>query len=254
MRQEKSERQAQILAALDQAPSLRVAELAARLTVSTETIRRDLDALTAQGLLNRTYGGAVRPLTSEPPVEERHALYVHERERIAALTVELVKDARILLIGSGSTTVHVAHHVAARMRDITVIAHSFGVVSALAVNPTIKVLVCPGFYEAGEGAMLGAHTVSFLQQVYADVAILGASGIGGGGPSDALLETGAVYAAMVARAAQTVLVADHSKFNLVFPARYAVWGQISQLVTDSPPNQEFYGLLAMHRVPVNIAP
>ena len=45
---------------------------------------RDLDELTTQGLLNRTYGGAVRPLSSEPSVTERHRLFVEERQRIAA--------------------------------------------------------------------------------------------------------------------------------------------------------------------------
>lgn len=253
MRQSKAERQAQILAELDRAPSLRVADLAAKLVVSTETIRRDLDELTALGRLNRTYGGAVRPVTSEPPVQERHTLFVAERERIARATLGLIADAKILLIGSGSTTVHVAHHVAARMKDITVIAHSFGVVSALAVNPSIRVLMCPGFYEAGEGAMLGAHTVGFLNQFQADAVVLGASGIGGGGPSDALLDTGAVYSAMMSRAAKTVLVADHSKFDLVFPARYAVWPQITQMVADEAPAAPLSLQLAQAGVELHIA-
>ena len=59
MKRAKSSRQSQILAELDSSPSLRVAELARRLDVSTETIRRDLDELTDQGLLNRTYGGGM---------------------------------------------------------------------------------------------------------------------------------------------------------------------------------------------------
>ena len=48
MKRAKSSRQSQILAELDSSPSLRVAELARRLDVSTETIRRDLDELTDQ--------------------------------------------------------------------------------------------------------------------------------------------------------------------------------------------------------------
>jgi DeoR/GlpR family transcriptional regulator of sugar metabolism len=61
MRRPKATRQSQILQELERAPSLRVAELARRLDVSTETIRRDLDEMTARGELNRTYGGATRP-------------------------------------------------------------------------------------------------------------------------------------------------------------------------------------------------
>lgn len=74
MKKPKSVRQERILTELNQAPSLRVAVLARRLDVSTETIRRDLDEMTKQGLLNRTYGGAVRSLSTEPSVTERHTL------------------------------------------------------------------------------------------------------------------------------------------------------------------------------------
>lgn len=253
MRQVKSLRQSQILAALDGTPSLRVAELAQKLAVSTETIRRDLDELTRQGLLNRTYGGAVRPLGGEPPVYERHALFVPERERIAKATMPLLGGAKILIIGSGSTTVHVAHRIAAQAKDLTVIAHSFGVASALAVNPTIKVLMLPGTYEVHEGTMLGAHTVGFLNHLYADLAILGASGLGGDGPSDALLETGAVYSAMMTRAAQTLIVADHSKFGLIFPARYASWRQVSHLVTDKSPDPALQTQLSQSGVALSVA-
>jgi DeoR/GlpR family transcriptional regulator of sugar metabolism len=235
MKQEKTARQRQILSSLDLSPSLRVAELAQRLNVSTETIRRDLDELTGAGLLNRTYGGAVRPLSHEPAVAERHAMFVAERQRIAAAAVPLIAGAKVLILGSGSTVVHVAHEVAAKMRDVLVITHSFGVASALAANPTIKTLMLPGEYYVTEGTLLGGHAVAFLQTLHADVTVLGASGLTGEGPNDAAPESAAVYAAMAARAAKTIIVADHSKFNRVFTARYAAWGQVHSLVTDLPP-------------------
>ncbi|WP_137157845.1 DeoR/GlpR family DNA-binding transcription regulator [Rhizobium sp. FKL33] len=238
MKKPKSQRQERILTELNQAPSLRVAELAKRLDVSTETIRRDLDEMTEQGLLNRTYGGAVRSLSTEPSVTERHALFVTERERIAKAAVQVLKGAQVLMIGSGSTTVHTARRIAVDMKNITVLTHSFGVATVLAINPTIKVVMLPGDYQAAEGATVGAHAVSFLHSFYADFAILGASGLGPDGPSDALLECGAVYTAMVARAASTVVVADHSKHGRLFTARYATWSAINHLVTDQAPGME----------------
>jgi DeoR/GlpR family transcriptional regulator of sugar metabolism len=236
MRLDKSVRQARILATLDDAPSLRVAELARRLRVSTETIRRDLDEMTQAGLLNRTYGGAVRPLGSELAVAERQAQFVAERQRIARAALPLLQDARVIIIGSGSTAMHVAHEVAAKLRNVMVITHSFGAAAALSLNPTIKVLMLPGEYHASEESMLGGHTVTFLQNLYADVTVLGASGLSEEGPNDALPESSAVYAVMVARAAKAIVVADHSKFNRVFAARYADWRRIGHLVTDKEPS------------------
>ncbi|HQT37805.1 MAG TPA: DeoR/GlpR family DNA-binding transcription regulator [Acidocella sp.] len=247
----KSTRHTRILTELDNTPSLRVAELAQKLSVSTETIRRDLDALTRQGLLNRTYGGAIRPLSSEPPVQERQHLFIAEREQMAAAVLPLIKLAKVLIIGSGATTVHVAHRIALEMKNLTVIAHSFGVAQALTVNPSIKILVLPGNYNAAEATTQGAHTVAFLDHFHADAAILGASGLSSDGPSDALLETGAVYTAMIARAAKTIVVADHSKFSQLFPARYAAWRQISALVTDRRPEGDLLKALHENRVTIN---
>ncbi|MGV8937366.1 MAG: DeoR/GlpR family DNA-binding transcription regulator [Allorhizobium sp.] len=252
MKKPKSVRQVLILTELDQAPSLRVAELARRLDVSTETIRRDLDEMTEQGLLNRTYGGAVRSLSTEPSVTERHALFVAERERIAKAAVHILKGAQVLMIGSGSTTVHTARRIAVEMKNITVLTHSFGVATVLAINPTIRVIMLPGEYQSTEGATVGAHTVAFLNSFYADFTILGASGLGPDGPCDALLECGAVYTAMVARAARTVVVADHSKHGQLFPARYAPWRDISTVVTDRAPSAALSKCFAENGVEVMV--
>jgi DeoR/GlpR family transcriptional regulator of sugar metabolism len=252
MKQEKTTRQRQILATLDVAPSLRVAELAQRLGVSTETIRRDLDAMTQAGLLDRTYGGAVRHVGREPVVAERHAMFVTERQRIAAATIPLLHGAHVLMFGSGATMVHVAKEVAARFDNIMVVTHAVDVATALAVNPAIKVLMLPGEYHAGEGTMLGGHTVAFLQNLHADVTVLGASGLTGEGPNDAMTESAAVYAAMVARGARTIVTADHSKFNRVFTARYAAWRQIAHLVTDQLPDGPLQWGLDRDKVTVTI--
>ncbi|WP_313055285.1 DeoR/GlpR family DNA-binding transcription regulator [Pseudomonas lopnurensis] len=250
MSRAKTARQAEILAELNNTPSLRIADLARLHGVSSETIRRDLDELTRSGHLNRTYGGAVRAITSEPSVTERHRLFVPEREQIARVAVELMKDARILMIGSGSTTVHVARRIASVMKDITVITHSFGVATVLSINPTIRVIVVPGDYHATEGAMVGAHTVAFLNSLSADFAVLGASGLSAEGPTDALIDCGVVYSTMLQRSGKTLVVADHSKFDATFPARYASWQQVDYLVADEQPTGKLASALSQHKVVV----
>jgi DeoR/GlpR family transcriptional regulator of sugar metabolism len=49
----------QILNILEETGTLNVTQLANRLGISLVTIRNDLDYLAAQGLLERTFGGAV---------------------------------------------------------------------------------------------------------------------------------------------------------------------------------------------------
>jgi DeoR/GlpR family transcriptional regulator of sugar metabolism len=251
-RRPKSERQSQILAELNRTPSLRVADLAAHLEVTTETIRRDLDELTEQGLLNRTYGGAVRPLSSEPSVSERHGQFIAERERIARAALPLIQSGRVYIIGSGATTVHVARRMSVELAKITVITHAFGVATVLAHNPTIKVIMLPGDYLASEGATAGVQTVSFLDNFYADFAILGASGLTLEGPTDALIESGTVYSAMSKRAAKTLVAADHSKFGQTFPSRYLAWRDVDHLVTDAAPEGKLLRRLERNEVTVTV--
>lgn len=254
MRQEKRERHEKILAALSSSPSLRVAELAQELNVSTETIRRDFDELTRTGLLNRTYGGAVRALSMEASdVADRHGLYLAARQRIARITVEQVAGARILLMGSGATTTHVAREIAARMKNIMVVTHSFSVAAALAVNNSIQIMMVPGMYHGAEASTTGGHAIVFLQSLYADYVILGASGITEDGPSDALPEIAAVNTAMLSRASKCIVAADQSKFNLMFATRFAGWPQVNMLVTDSHPPNELRRPLETHRVQLLVA-
>ncbi|KAA5605906.1 DeoR/GlpR transcriptional regulator [Roseospira marina] len=235
MSRKKATRQRRIIDALSTQPTLRVGDLAERLDVSTETVRRDLDELTRQGHISRTYGGAVRRLSLEPGLNERHALLVPQREAIARLAVPLLAEAKHIMLGSGATTVHVARRIAFQMNNVTVLTHSFGVATVLSLNPTITVLMAPGVYDAREGAMHGAQTLRFLEGYRADWAILGASGLKEDGASDALIEAAEVYAAMNRRAARTMVVADSSKFDQTFPAIYATWESIDALVTETAP-------------------
>ena len=135
----KTLRQQRILGELDLEPSLRIADLAERLNVSNETIRRDFDELTSQGLINRTYGGAVRRQASEPGLNERHQLHIAERESIAKQSVPVLAGARHIMIGSGATTVHVAKRLAVTM---TTIGGSSDSISSSSTKVTERLITC----------------------------------------------------------------------------------------------------------------
>nr|WP_321454931.1 DeoR/GlpR family DNA-binding transcription regulator [uncultured Cohaesibacter sp.] len=232
----KQTRQKRIVDELAFQPSLRVADLADKLHVSSETIRRDLDELTKQGLIGRTYGGAVaRRSMQEPGLNERHNLLVEERQRIAKAAIPALAGSKHFMIGSGATTMQVARRMAFEMNNITVLTHAFGIATALSMNPTIKVFMAPGRYYAKEGAMHGGQTIRFLQTFRADWAILGASGLDEEGGTDAVIDAGEVYATMIQRATRTMVVADHSKYGESFAAQYATWKSIDVLVSDQAP-------------------
>ncbi|MGB2200454.1 MAG: DeoR/GlpR family DNA-binding transcription regulator [Pseudooceanicola atlanticus] len=231
----KSRRRSEILSILADEPTTRVKALASRLEVTTETIRRDLEELAEQGLISRTYGGAMLRAGNEPVLSHRERQLVSEREAIARRAVPELAEGKTFMMGSGATTATVARRMAFEMRNITVIAHSFAVATALAQNPTIRILMVPGEYHAGEGAMHGAQAIRFLQDYSADWVILGASALSPDGPSDALIEAGEVYATMLRQSSQNLVVADHSKFDRMATARYARWSDIDTIISDKAP-------------------
>ena len=242
-RPRKSQRQGRILSELRAAPALRVQDLADRLAVSRETVRRDLAELDDAGLISRTYGGAMRPVPYEPGIAEREGLLVEERERIAERALEIVEPNDILMIGGGATTLHFARRLAVRVDHLTIITHAFSTAAALAMNPSHKVLMLPGQYDGREGLIHGPDTIDALQRFRANKAFLGASGLTVEGPNDAGLGPGLIYGAMMRRAARTVILADHSKFDSPSLTVYGAWSENVTLVTDAAPEAALAGAL-----------
>jgi DeoR/GlpR family transcriptional regulator of sugar metabolism len=233
MRQSKSERQARIVAELRATPALRVYDLAQRLGVSNETVRRDFAELEERGLINRTYGGAMRPISLEPAIAEREQLLVEERERMASRAVQLIKDNDILMVGGGATTLHFARRLAAECNHLTIITHAFSIAAALATNPLHKVLMLPGQYDGREGLICGPDTIDALQKYRASKAVLGTSGITAEGVSDAGIGPGLIYGAMMRRSSETLILADHSKIDRISLSVYGEWSSHVTLVTDT---------------------
>ena len=234
-RQTKVDRQARIVGELRATPTLRVSDLVERLAVSAETIRRDLAELNERGLIKRTYGGAVGPSTVEPALAERQHMLGVERERMAMRAVELLTRDDILMMGGGSTTLYVARRLPTLGIRLTVITHAPSIAMAIGANPLIRIIMLPGEYDAHEGIIVGADTIESLQHYRANGAILGATGLTAEGPNDAGLAAGQVYSAMMRRAASTIIVADHSKFDRQSLVVIGPWSDTVTLVTDCPP-------------------
>lgn len=231
----KTQRHDQILSILEVNPSIRVAELAEELGVSSETVRRDLSELDETGRIKRTYGGAVRTKTFEPALAERLQLHVKEREQIAQRALERVGDAGSLFIGGGATTLHFARALRGIDRQLTVLTPAFSIATELSVNPLIQVMSLPGVVEPREGLVYGAETIKCIKQFRTPLAVTGASGVDEEGMSEALLHAGQVYSAMIEAADEALILADASKFGHRSLQRIIDWQPGVTLITDERP-------------------
>ncbi|HEX8666446.1 MAG TPA: DeoR/GlpR family DNA-binding transcription regulator [Beijerinckiaceae bacterium] len=253
-RLKKAARQRLIVAELSTAATVRTSDLAQRLGVSAETVRRDLEELTGRGVLNRTYGGASgRHVGVQPILDDRSGLAVNERQRIARRAAALVSSGDVVMIDSGSTTTHFAHALARVADAITVLTNSFGVANALVDQPAVRVIVCPGDFSARERGVYGPETIAFLDRFNADIAFVGASGLTADGPTDVETQACWVKRTMLARADRGVLLADSSKFDTKRLEVVCAWSALTDLVTDREPPDELRASLDAAGVALAVA-
>lgn len=231
----KHERQQRILGDLRVHPSIRVSEIARRLGVHVETVRRDLDELAGQGKINRTYGGALpAPMGFEAHVAERDLLFVEERQRIAERAAALVSPGDVVMVDVGATTAHFAQRLAARGCPAQLITNSCRLLNAIGPAPALRTILCPGAYSFVQGGVAGPETTAFLQNFHADKAIFSVGGVTEDGFYEVDPDFAWVKRAMIANARTRIVLCDHSKFGRAVMTRICGFGDVEHLVTDRP--------------------
>jgi len=248
------ERHSQILALLRREGSVRIATLAQTFDVTTETVRRDLDALDGSGALKRTYGGgAGRSLIDEPGIGERSRSHAAERGMIAAVAAAMVAPGDALMIDCGSTTTLFANALAARHLHTTVVTNSLSAAKVLGTNAECRVILCPGDYVTREGGVYGADALEYLGRFTVDHAFIGAGGLTPDGVTDADSRSCAIKRAMMKCASHSILLLDSSKYDVVQFERVCPLASLDRLVSDAAPPRRLAGRLRDAGVRVAIA-
>ncbi|MFH8371604.1 DeoR/GlpR family DNA-binding transcription regulator [Streptomyces sp. NPDC018031] len=229
-----------ITEALRDAERLSVAELAAITGCSEMTIRRDLEQLAGQGLVERYRGGA-RSLVlrgEEPPFSLRVREGVDAKARIAAEVARMIADGESVVLDSGTTCLEVARAVADR--PLTVMPLSLHAANVLAGAPAAVTLLLPGGEaRRGELAVTGPLAEASLAALRFDTAVIGCCGLT---PGDGLtaydLADAAVKRAAMASARRVIAVADGAKFSRTALAFVAPLDAIDAVVTDASASPE----------------
>ena len=250
-------RKAQLAAYVAETGQVTVSALAERFGVSIDTIRRDLDQLSADGVLVRTYGGAVSLSTVsrvDRAVDVRLNLQEREKEKIAALAASLVEDGSTIMINGGTTTLAVARNLR-NHRDLTVATNNLLVPPALPPAAVHEVYVFGGAVRSVTLATIGP--VSFRVAggsdlgISCDLALIGVGAISPvAGYTTSNLAEAAMMREMISRAARVAIVADSSKFGRRLFAQVSELGTADYLVTDAPPPADLLDALTDNQVQV----
>ena len=187
-----------------------VADLATHLDVSASTIRRDLNALDRQGMLQRVRGGGAAEVDDQP-FDRVATRSQEEKDRVGRAAAALVRDRDVVVVDIGTTCAAVARHL--RGRDVTVVTASLAVVDELREDRGVEVIVLGGLLRASYLSLVGTLTENALRELSADIAFVGTSGVRGDGVvMDSTGTEVPVKHAIRAAAERTCLVATSDKF------------------------------------------
>jgi DeoR family glycerol-3-phosphate regulon repressor len=244
-------RQKEILALAKVQGRVSVDGLADRFDVTPQTIRKDLNDLCGQRLLNRIHGGAVISSGVENTAyEARRLIAAEEKRAIGARAAALIPNQSSLFINIGTTTEEVSRALA-NHEDLLVITNNLNVARTLYPFPSFDVIVAGGPVRRSDGAVVGAAAVDLIRQFKVDTAVIGASAIDEDG---ALLDFDyrevRVSQAIMENARRVILVADRLKLERTAPVRIGHISQIQVFVTDRLQSARLRATCVEHSVEV----
>ncbi|MFB6453557.1 DeoR/GlpR family DNA-binding transcription regulator [Bradyrhizobium tunisiense] len=213
---------------------VRNSELSSRLGVSTVTIRQDIDALSAQGLVQRTYGGAiVQPEAGQDTAFDlRSSEHADAKRRIGRAAAATVRRGETIFLDSGSTTIEVARHLPENA-DITVVTCALNVALEASSRAGVTVIVCGGKLNPRTLSTVSQQTLSQLSAVFADRLFLATYGVHfEKGLAERSFEVAETKRAMIASAREITLVCDSSKFGSAGPVLISPLTVVKHVITD----------------------
>ena len=236
-------RHKQILEQLGSAGRIYVRDMSEDLGVTEVTIRRDLAFLERNGLLQKTYGGAV---ASAPEVKPS-VRYRQKRKHIAKgivgkLASDLIRDGDVIYIEAGSTCYEIIPYLADR-KDLTVIVNSLYLMHRLGRLSRHKIIIIGGQYRPDRMDMVGPAAEMAIAQLGGFKAFTGADDITiDAGISGADVVTVGFAKLVLKRAGEVIFVGDHTKFDNPALYKIADIDQLDYIITDTPPSPAWHRL------------
>ena len=237
------ERRQSIIEKLRREQKVFVADLADTLDVTQETIRRDLEKLEGQGLLQRSHGGAVlvTPGNEDLSFARRTADNYALKQKIAKMAAGLISDGSSLMVDSSSTVLALFEMLRGK-KDLTVITNSIKLLHDYA-GTAISLISSGGSLRAHSLSLVGTAAGRTLAAYNVDLAIFSCKGLDRDHGVSESNEPEAIIKQIMARQARNrVLLADHSKFDRRVFAKTLEFSDIDYVITDAEPGRAWVDL------------
>jgi DeoR family transcriptional regulator, glycerol-3-phosphate regulon repressor len=231
-----------------------IESLSEKFSVTPQTIRRDINELTEEGLLRRYHGGAgLSSSVENMAYTARKVMCLNEKIRIASMLARHIPNDASLFIDIGTTSEEVAKALLEH-NGLRVITNNLNVASILCRRDDFEIIVAGGVLRCKDRGIIGESAIDFIGQFKADFGILSISGIDTDGTLlDFDYKEVRVDRAIIANSKKVCLVADHTKFRRDAMVRLCNVSDIHALYTDRRPPADFVEMLALADVSLYVA-
>lgn len=230
------ERHKKLIELLRQRKAAELDELARELSVSSSTVRRDLESLEQQGIVKRTHGGAIYQDTADAaqasePMAARMQERAAAKQAIGRYAAQLVQPHMTLLLDGGSTVVHAAQLIEAR--PIQVVTNSLVIANLFADDDQVELLVVGGNLYGRTGVLVGPIATGCLADLHADLLLFSLAGLYEGAGFNINLTMAQVEQVMMQQATRSMMLMDSSKFGRKSLVRVCGVEDVERIVTDA---------------------
>jgi DeoR/GlpR family transcriptional regulator of sugar metabolism len=254
-------RRSQLLELLEQEQVLSIQRLSRQLDVSPLTIRRDLDVLQQEGIVERLHGGvrmlrpAVRSVDkSEVSFYVRRGVAVAEKQAIARVALSYLKPDEVIFLDASTTALYLIQLIPQDL-SLTIVTHSVFLPIELAGHPNLQVISTGGVLHSRSLCYLGAEAENSVRQLSAHRALFGLKGLTlTEGCTDANLLEIRLKGLMAQRAQELIILADHTKLGNIALSPFAGLDQVHALITDEAADPAMVCAIRDRGVQVVLAP
>lgn len=233
----KEDRTNRILELLVKEKKLEVAEISGHLGVSQVTVRKDLDAMEAQGLITREHGFAV--LSSTDDIKGRLAWHYEEKRKIACLAADLVKDGDTIMIESGSCCALLAKALTEIRKGVTIITNSAFIADYIRRESDFQIVLLGGIYQQDAQVMVGPMVRQCAENFWVDRFFIGVDGWSArtGFTNQDQMRAQAVRD-MARQADQVIVLTESDKFTRHGTVPLNLKDRVSTVITDQNTGEE----------------
>ncbi|MBN8838414.1 MAG: DeoR/GlpR transcriptional regulator [Sphingobacteriia bacterium] len=245
----KTERQAFILHQINLHNRVLLSDLSTAISVSEDTIRRDLNELADGGKLIKVHGGALSKSFHKSFL--RTDVYkVENKKAVAQKVIPLIQDGMFVLTGGGTTIVELARMLPENL-SATFFTGSIQAAYEYTQHPKIEVIFIGDKISKNSQISVGGDTVSRITQIRADLCLLGTNAIDiNNGLTDNDWDVVQVKKAMIDASQKTVVLTIAEKVNTIQKINICSIDKIDTLVTELDPTDEKLMSFARHGIQV----